>query len=170
MILDGSKPVILQPNIKYFSICTWLTPCKAQKLPCHINQPNLPPRSNTSTLMNSLSTLSANLTAVRDVSSRLSANLTAVEDMSSRLSANLTAVQGRKLLSCSHCKELCQQESWLLIGCTRVNNHQKPDEQVDPTLDHDSNSKVSTPAIYLRSISSYVIHVRKSNRNIENVT
>ena len=31
--------------------------------------------------------------------------------------------QGRKLLSCSHRqKELSQQESWLLIGCTRVNN------------------------------------------------
>ena len=30
--------------------------------------------------------------------------------------------QGWKLMSCSHCQELCQQASWLLIGCTRVNN------------------------------------------------
>ena len=28
----------------------------------------------------------------------------------------------RKFMSCSHCQELCQQESWLLIGWTRVNN------------------------------------------------
>ena len=31
-------------------------------------------------------------------------------------------VQGWKFMSCSHCQELCQQASWLLIGCTRVNN------------------------------------------------
>ena len=30
--------------------------------------------------------------------------------------------QGWKSMSCSHCQELCQQASWLLIGCTRVNN------------------------------------------------
>ena len=30
--------------------------------------------------------------------------------------------QGLTFLSCSHCQELCQQASWLLIGCTRVNN------------------------------------------------
>ena len=30
--------------------------------------------------------------------------------------------QGRKLLSCSHCHELCQQISCLLIGYARVNN------------------------------------------------
>ena len=27
--------------------------------------------------------------------------------------------QGWKLMSCSHCQELCQQASWLLIGCTQ---------------------------------------------------
>ena len=27
-----------------------------------------------------------------------------------------------KLVSCSHCQELCQQASWLLIGFKRVNN------------------------------------------------
>ena len=30
--------------------------------------------------------------------------------------------QGRKLMSCSHCQELRQQASWLLIGYTRGNN------------------------------------------------
>ena len=30
--------------------------------------------------------------------------------------------QGWKFMSCSQCQELCQQASWLLIGCTRVNN------------------------------------------------
>ena len=30
--------------------------------------------------------------------------------------------QGWKLLSCSHCQELCQQARWLLIGYTKVNN------------------------------------------------
>ena len=28
----------------------------------------------------------------------------------------------RKFMTCSHCQELGQQASWLLIGCTRVNN------------------------------------------------
>ena len=32
------------------------------------------------------------------------------------------AEQGWKFMSCSHCQELCQQTSWLLIGCKRVNN------------------------------------------------
>ena len=31
-------------------------------------------------------------------------------------------VQEWKFMSCSHCKELCQQASWLLIGCPRVYN------------------------------------------------
>ena len=31
-------------------------------------------------------------------------------------------LQGRKFMSCSHCQELGQQASWLLIGCTRVNS------------------------------------------------
>ena len=30
--------------------------------------------------------------------------------------------QGWKFMNCSHCQELCQQASWLLIGCTRVNH------------------------------------------------
>ena len=30
--------------------------------------------------------------------------------------------QGWKFMSCSHCQELGQQASWLLTGCTRVNN------------------------------------------------
>ena len=30
--------------------------------------------------------------------------------------------QGWKIMSRSHCQELCQQASWPLIGCTRVNN------------------------------------------------
>ena len=30
--------------------------------------------------------------------------------------------QGRKFMSCCHRQELGQQASWLLIGCTRVNN------------------------------------------------
>ena len=34
----------------------------------------------------------------------------------------LTSPQGWKFMSCSHCQELCQRVSWLLIGCTRVNN------------------------------------------------
>ena len=32
------------------------------------------------------------------------------------------AIQGWKFMSYSHCQELGQQASWLLIGCTRVNN------------------------------------------------
>ena len=51
---------------------------------------------------------------------------------------------GWKFMSCSHCQELGQQASWLLIGCTRVNTtNQKPGQQVDPTLDNDYNSKIS---------------------------
>ena len=34
----------------------------------------------------------------------------------------LITSQGWKIMSCSHCQELCQQASWLLIGCTRLNN------------------------------------------------
>ena len=30
--------------------------------------------------------------------------------------------QGWKFSSCCHCQEFGQQASWLLIGCTRVNN------------------------------------------------
>ena len=29
---------------------------------------------------------------------------------------------GWKYMNCSHCQELSQQASWLVIGCTRVNN------------------------------------------------
>ena len=32
------------------------------------------------------------------------------------------ATQGWKFMSCNYCPELAQQASWLLIGCTRVNN------------------------------------------------
>ena len=53
---------------------------------------------------------------------------------------SLTDCQGWKLISCSHCQELCQQASWLLIGCTRVNNQSEAREQVDPTLDNYYNS------------------------------
>ena len=52
--------------------------------------------------------------------------------------------QGWKLMSCSHCLELCHlQASWLLIGCTRVNNatNQKPGQQVDTTLDMTTTHK-----------------------------
>ena len=34
----------------------------------------------------------------------------------------------------------------LLIGYARVNNHQRPGQQVDPTLDNDYNSKISASA------------------------
>ena len=34
---------------------------------------------------------------------------------------SVSSIQGWKM-SCSHCQELCQQASWLLIGCRRVNN------------------------------------------------
>ena len=33
-----------------------------------------------------------------------------------------TRQQGWKFMSCSHCKELGQQASWLLIGCKKVDN------------------------------------------------
>ena len=46
------------------------------------------------------------------------------------------SVQGWKFMSC--CQEMCQQASWLLIGCTRVDN--QSEAQVDPTLDNDYNS------------------------------
>ena len=51
--------------------------------------------------------------------------------------------QGWKFMSCSHCQELGQKASWLLICCTRVNigtTNQKPVQQVDQTLDKDYNS------------------------------
>ena len=35
---------------------------------------------------------------------------------------NMVKEQGWKFTSCSHCQELGQQVSWLLIGCTRVND------------------------------------------------
>ena len=41
------------------------------------------------------------------------------------INAKDPAIQGRNLLSCSHCQELCQQASWLLIGSPRVNNQSK---------------------------------------------
>ena len=48
--------------------------------------------------------------------------------------------QGWKFMGCSHCQELCQQASWLLIGCTKVNDQSEAmGQQFDPTLDHDSN-------------------------------
>ena len=34
----------------------------------------------------------------------------------------LGPLQGWKFISCSYCQELCQQASWPLIGCTRMNN------------------------------------------------
>ena len=34
-----------------------------------------------------------------------------------RLELVTELLQGRKFMSCSHCQELCQQASWLLIGC-----------------------------------------------------
>ena len=36
--------------------------------------------------------------------------------------APLDPEQGWKFMNCSHGHELGQQASWLLIGCTRVNN------------------------------------------------
>ena len=35
---------------------------------------------------------------------------------------NAAAILGWKFMSNSHCRELCQQASWLLISFTRVNN------------------------------------------------
>ena len=35
---------------------------------------------------------------------------------------NLLHNQGWKFMSCSHCQKMCQQTSWLLIGCSSVNN------------------------------------------------
>ena len=47
-------------------------------------------------------------------------------------------------MSPSHCQELGQKASWLLIGYPRVNTtNQKPGQQVDPTRDNDNNSKIS---------------------------
>ena len=48
-------------------------------------------------------------------------------DILDRVNAAIAAAvaadaQGWKLMCCSHCQGLCQQASWLLIGCTRVNN------------------------------------------------
>ena len=44
------------------------------------------------------------------------------EEVRSDDNVNQETSQEWKLMSCSHCRELCQQKSWLLIGCTRVNN------------------------------------------------
>ena len=48
-------------------------------------------------------------------------------DILDRVNAAIAAAvaadaQGWKLMCCSHCQELCQQASWLLIGLTRVDN------------------------------------------------
>ena len=40
--------------------------------------------------------------------------------MSTEFADRLTTDQGWKFMSCSHCQDLCQQASLLLIGCTRV--------------------------------------------------
>ena len=42
-----------------------------------------------------------------------------IEDTINR---RMLAALGWKFMSCSHCQELCQQASWLLIGSTRVIN------------------------------------------------
>ena len=34
----------------------------------------------------------------------------------------MNILQGWKFMSCSHCQELCQPASWLLISFTRMNN------------------------------------------------
>ena len=52
-------------------------------------------------------------------------------------------------MSCSHYQELCQQSSWLLIAKKECTTNQKLGQQVDPTLDFDNNSKVSTPGVLL---------------------
>ena len=36
-----------------------------------------------------------------------------------------STIQGWKFMNCIHCQELGQQASWLLIGCTRVNNQSR---------------------------------------------
>ena len=50
--------------------------------------------------------------------------------------------QGWKFMSCSHCQELCKSPNlasyWLYKG--EVTTNQKPGQQVDPTLDDDSDS------------------------------
>ena len=40
------------------------------------------------------------------------------DDVSTTIYVSSGNNQGWKFISCSHCQELCQQESWLLIGCT----------------------------------------------------
>ena len=41
--------------------------------------------------------------------------------MTAQRVANTITGQGWKFMSCSHCQELVQQASWLLIGYPRVN-------------------------------------------------
>ena len=43
-------------------------------------------------------------------------------DMFCKCILAMSGYQGWKLISFSHCQELCQQTNRLLIGCTRVNN------------------------------------------------
>ena len=62
-----------------------------------------------------------------------------------RPSYSVLAPQGWKFISCSHCQELDQQTSWLLIGCI---TNQMAGQQVDPILDPDSNSQVSASACW----------------------
>ena len=52
----------------------------------------------------------------------------------------LSAAQGQKLLGCSHCQELCQQENWPLIGCTRVHNQSEARSGSWHNSWHDYNS------------------------------
>ena len=40
--------------------------------------------------------------------------------------------QGRKLMSCSHCQEMGQQASWLLIGYTRMKNQSEDNSANSP--------------------------------------
>ena len=48
-----------------------------------------------------------------------------VQDGEVSMAGDGANIQGWKFMSCSHCQEVCQQVSWLLIGCTKVNNQSK---------------------------------------------
>ena len=55
----------------------------------------------------------------------LGLNSTHLKDLYMGINGRCKLVDGAlgwKFMSCCHCQQLGQQASWLLIGCTRVNN------------------------------------------------
>ena len=67
-----------------------------------------------------------------------------------------------KFLSCSHCQDLCQQASWLLICCTRVNNQ----SEVRTASWHNSDMKLKLKNFHPRWVKYLVIYAHAHSATI----